>query len=154
MGQLCCPDAVSRALVLPEMGWFSRALLLETGLEYVCVGIQFVICMCVCDRSLKHLPGFMAAAEEMGQLGVETIACVSVNDAFVMDAWGKAAGVENFLMLADGNAAFAKAMHATIDLQDKGVGIRSRRYSLIAKDGIVRPQNSHLSAHPQWMQDT
>lgn len=92
--------------------------------------------------SLKHLPGFIQKADELRAKGVDTIACVSVNDAFVMDAWGKTqeAG-DKVLLLADGSAKFTKAIGAELDLSDKGLGVRSRRYALLADDGVVKALN-------------
>ena len=87
--------------------------------------------------SLKHLPGFIDRADELKAKGVDTIACVSVNDAFVMDAWGKSVGADGkVLMLADGSAVFAKAIGAELDLNDKGLGMRSRRYAMLVDDGV------------------
>ncbi|KAG0628150.1 hypothetical protein M758_1G005100 [Ceratodon purpureus] len=94
--------------------------------------------------SNKHLPGFVAKAEELRQAGVDTLACVSVNDAFVMQAWGKSAGVgENVLMLSDGLGKFTQALGTTVDLTDKveGLGVRSRRYSMLVEDGVVKVLN-------------
>ncbi|CAL8467359.1 g6896 [Coccomyxa elongata] len=92
--------------------------------------------------SLKHLPGFVEKADEIKAKGVDTIACVSVNDAFVMDAWSKSADVgDKILMLADGSAIFTKAIGAELDLTDKGLGIRSRRFALLADDGVVKELN-------------
>jgi peroxiredoxin len=69
--------------------------------------------------------------------GVDAIACISVNDAFVMDAWGKSVGAgDKVLMLADGNGQFAKALGVELDLADKGLGLRSRRYALLADDQV------------------
>lgn len=92
--------------------------------------------------SLKHVPGFVEKADELKQKGVDTLACVSVNDAFVMSAWGKdlKAG-DKILMLADGNAQFTKALGAELDLVDKGLGLRSRRYSMLVEDGVVKVLN-------------
>ena len=88
--------------------------------------------------SMQHLPGFIEKAKEIRARGVDTIACVSVNDAFVMDAWGKAKGAGNdVLMLADGNGALAKALGLDFDGSGIGFGLRSQRYALIAKDGVV-----------------
>lgn len=88
--------------------------------------------------SMKHLPGFIEKAKEIKAKGVDTIACVSVNDAFVMDAWGKAQNAgTNVLMLADGNGALAKALGLDFDGSGIGFGLRSQRYALIAKDGVV-----------------
>jgi peroxiredoxin len=88
--------------------------------------------------SAQHLPGFVEKADEIRAKGVDTIACVSVNDAFVMDAWGKAQGVgDKVLMLADGNGDFAQALGLDFDGSGIGFGIRSQRYALVAQDGVV-----------------
>ncbi len=88
--------------------------------------------------SAKHLPGFVAAAGDIKAKGVDTIACLSVNDPFVMGAWGKDQNVgDKVLMLADGSAAFTRALDTVLDLTERGLGIRSRRYSMIVDDGVV-----------------
>jgi peroxiredoxin (alkyl hydroperoxide reductase subunit C) len=88
--------------------------------------------------SAKHLPGFVQHAEEFKAKGVDTVACISVNDAFVMGAWGKDQGTEGKVeMLADGAAAFAKAIGLELDLNGRGMGWRSQRYALVAQDGVV-----------------
>jgi len=92
--------------------------------------------------SLKHLPGFIEASEEIKAKGVDTIGCVAVNDVFVMDAWGKHVNTdEKVMMLADGSALFTKALGTDLDLTDKGLGIRSRRYSMLIDDGVVTVLN-------------
>ncbi|GFR48057.1 hypothetical protein Agub_g9891 [Astrephomene gubernaculifera] len=92
--------------------------------------------------SLKHVPGFVEKADEFKQKGVDTIACVSVNDAFVMSAWGKEQRTgDKVLLLADGNGDFTRAMGVELDLADKGLGIRSRRYSMLVEDGVVKTLN-------------
>ena len=92
--------------------------------------------------SAKHLPGFKEKAAELKAKGVDTIACVSVNDVFVMNAWGKDQGVgEDILMLADGNGAFTKAVDLELDASRFGMGPRSQRYSMIIKDGVVKELN-------------
>ncbi|DBB09326.1 hypothetical protein WJX82_007491 [Trebouxia sp. C0006] len=92
--------------------------------------------------SLKHLPGFMEKADDLKAKGVDTIACVAVNDAFVMDAWSKSVGTDDkILMLADGSAVFTKAIGVELDLADKGLGIRSRRYAMLLDDGSVKELN-------------
>ena len=92
--------------------------------------------------SAKHLPGFVREADAIRAKGVDVIACVSVNDAFVMDAWGKSQDVgDNVMMLADGSAAFTTAIDATVDLTERGLGVRSRRYSMIVEDGVVKQLN-------------
>ncbi len=88
--------------------------------------------------SAKHLPGFVSKAGEIKAKGVDTIACRSVNDAFVMGAWGKDQGVgDKVLMLADGSAELTKAMGLELDLIERGLGLRSDRYAMIVEDGVV-----------------
>src|SRR3978361_2833 len=88
--------------------------------------------------SAKHLPGFVQNAEALKAKGVDTIACIAVNDAFVMGAWGKDQNTSGKVeMLADGAAAFAKAIGLELDLNARGMGWRSQRYALIAEDGKV-----------------
>jgi peroxiredoxin len=92
--------------------------------------------------SASHAPGYIAQAEAFKAAGVDEIWCVSVNDAFVMGAWGrelKAAGKVRFM--ADGSADFAKATGLTLDLTGKGLGLRSNRYSMLVKDGVVKSLN-------------
>jgi peroxiredoxin len=93
--------------------------------------------------SMNHLPGFVAACEAIKAKGVDTIACTSVNDVHVMNAWAKHAGAEGkILMLADGNAAFAKAVGLEKDLAVAGMGLRSSRYSMIVDNGVVTKLNA------------
>jgi peroxiredoxin len=92
--------------------------------------------------SAKHLPGFVNHYEALKAKGVDTVACVSVNDAFVMDAWGKAQNVgDKVLMLADGNADFAKAMGIEMDGTGFGMGLRMKRFSMYVVDGEVKSFN-------------
>lgn len=89
--------------------------------------------------SAKHLPGFVHHADEIKSHGVDAIACVSVNDAFVMGAWGNAQGAgEKVMMLADGNGDFTKALGLDMDATKYGMGIRSQRYAMIVEDGVVK----------------
>lgn len=89
--------------------------------------------------SEHHLPGFVAREEDLRANGVDRIACVSVNDAFVMDAWGRDQGVgDGILMLADGNGDFTRAMGLEFDGSSFGLGERSRRYAAVIEDGEVR----------------
>src|SRR5260221_3601463 len=89
--------------------------------------------------SAKHLPGFVEKAAELKAKGVDTIACVSVNDAFVMGAWGKEQNVgEKVMMLADGNAEFTKAMGLELDGTANGMGTRSQRYSMLVDNGVIK----------------
>jgi len=88
--------------------------------------------------SAKHLPGFVEKADEMKAKGVDAIACVSVNDAFVMGAWGKDQKVgDSVMMLADGNGDLAKALDLTMDASGHGLGLRSQRYAMVVEDGTV-----------------
>ena len=92
--------------------------------------------------SAKHVPGYVEQADALKAAGVDEIWCLSVNDAFVMGAWArdqKTAG--KLRMLADGDAAFAKATGLTLDLNGKGLGLRSNRYSMLVKDGKVARLN-------------
>ena len=92
--------------------------------------------------SAKHLPGFKEHAAELKAKGVDTIACVSVNDMFVMKAWAKDQGItDEVLMLADGNGDFTKALGLEMDGSKFGMGLRSQRYSFVAKDGVVEKLN-------------
>ena len=91
--------------------------------------------------SAKHLPGFAEKAEELKAKGIDEIACISVDDAFVMGAWKKADGSEDITMLADGNGEFAEAIGLTMDGSGFGMGKRSQRYSMIVDDGEVRKLN-------------
>lgn len=92
--------------------------------------------------SASHVPGYTELAQQFKTAGVDEIWCISVNDAFVMGAWAKQLNTEGKVrMLADGSAFFAKATGLTLDLTDKGLGLRSMRYSLIIKNGIVTHLN-------------
>ena len=91
--------------------------------------------------SAKHLPGYVEKAADLKAKGVDEIACVSVNDAFVMGAWGKANGSDDVTMLADGNGDFATALGLDADFSGFGMGKRSQRYSLIVNDGVVEEVN-------------
>jgi peroxiredoxin len=85
-----------------------------------------------------HLPGFVMRADDLKAKGVDTIACVSVNDAFVMKAWGEANDVgDKVVLIADGSAVFTKEVGLDVDLTGGGLGVRSKRYAMILKDGVV-----------------
>ena len=89
--------------------------------------------------SAQHLPGYVQAAEEFKAAGVDEIWCVSVNDAFVMGAWGRELQSQGRVrMLGDGSADFAKATGLTLDLTARGMGLRSDRYALVVDDGVVK----------------
>lgn len=89
--------------------------------------------------SAKHVPGYVTHADALKAKGVDEIWCVSVNDAFVMGAWGRELGTKGKVrMLGDGNAEFSKAIDLTLDLTGRGLGIRSNRYAMIVRDGVVQ----------------
>ena len=92
--------------------------------------------------SAKHVPGYVSKAAEFSAAGVDEIWCVSVNDAFVMGAWGREQKTGGKVrMMADGSALFAQATGLTLDLTAKGMGVRSQRYSMLVKDGVVQTLN-------------
>ena len=88
--------------------------------------------------STKHLPGFIRATDQLKAKDIKKVICISVNDPFVMDAWGKVHNVENkILMIGDSNAVFTKNIGAELDLNKKGLGIRSSRYTMLVEKGRV-----------------
>lgn len=88
--------------------------------------------------SAQHLPGFVQNADAIKAKGVDTIACMAVNDPFVMEAWGKDQNVgDKVMMLADGSAKFTKELGLELDLVDRGLGVRSQRFAMIVNDGTV-----------------
>ena len=91
--------------------------------------------------SEAHLPGYVANADKIKAKGVDSVVCVSVNDAFVMNAWGKGQNADEIMMVADGNGEFTKAMGVELDGSGFGLGTRSIRYSLIAEDGKITTLN-------------
>jgi peroxiredoxin len=92
-----------------------------------------------CHRN--HLPGYVAKAQDIKAKGIDAIAVTSVNDVFVMDAWGKASGADGIELLADGNGDFARAIGLTLDASGNGLGTRSKRYSMVVDNGVVRSIN-------------
>ena len=91
---------------------------------------------------LKHLPGFIESAGEFKQHGVDTVACVAVNDPFVLAAWAeKSGGKGKVLFLSDGNAEFTKKIGMDFDGSGNGLGVRSKRYSMLVQDGVVKSFN-------------
>lgn len=92
--------------------------------------------------SAKHLPGFVEKADAIRAKGVDDIVCLAVNDAFVMDAWGKASNAEGKVhMVADGNGELAKAFDLEMDGSGFGLGKRSQRYAMVVEDGVVKQVN-------------
>ena len=90
---------------------------------------------------MTHLPGYVVNADKIKAAGVDTIVCMAVNDAFVMDAWGKAQNAEEIMMLADGNGEFTTALGLELDGSGFGLGHRSQRFAMIVDNGVV----SHLN---------
>lgn len=97
-----------------------------------------------------HLPSFVETASALSAAGVDRIVCISVNDPFVMDAWGASQGVgDDIILAADGNADFAKAIGMDIDVSGAGLGVRSKRYAMVIEDGVVTqflPEEDGFSA--------
>jgi peroxiredoxin len=92
--------------------------------------------------SAAHLPGYVVASDDLFARGVDRIVCLSVNDAFVMDAWGKAHNADDrVMMIADGSATFTRALGLELDLDAAGMGVRSQRYAMVVNDGIVEVLN-------------
>ncbi|GAB4238974.1 MAG: peroxiredoxin [Kiloniellaceae bacterium] len=92
--------------------------------------------------SAKHLPGFVEKAADIKGKGVDSIICMSVNDAFVMDAWGRDQKVgDKVQLLADGNGDFAKALGLELDATGVGLGIRAQRFAMVVEDGVVKTLN-------------
>src|SRR5580700_8604721 len=92
--------------------------------------------------SQRHLPGYVERAAELKAKGIDEVACVAVNDAAVMGAWGKSQGTEGKVtMLADGSGDFARALGLELDLTRGGLGVRSKRYSMLVDNGVVKSLN-------------
>jgi len=92
--------------------------------------------------SAKHLPGYVENADALRAKGVDTVACLAVNDAFVMEAWGKDQKTgDKVLMLADGSADFSKALGLELDLTANGMGVRGKRFSMLVENGVVKTLN-------------
>jgi len=94
--------------------------------------------------SITHMPGYVVNADKIKAAGVDTIACMSVNDVFVMGAWGQAQNAEEILMLADGMGEFTAALGLELDGSAFGLGTRSQRFAPIAEDGVIK----HLNVEP------
>lgn len=89
--------------------------------------------------SARHLPGFVDHVDEIRKKGVDRVVCIAVNDVFVMDAWGKSAGVgDRIVMAADGNAEFTRALGLELDARGFGMGTRGQRFAMIVQDGVVK----------------
>ena len=91
---------------------------------------------------MTHLPGFVTHAQELKSKGVDTIACVAVNDVFVMNAWSEQTGAKDIIIfLADGSADFTKSIGMELDASGVGLGLRSQRYAMLVDDGVVKVMN-------------
>jgi peroxiredoxin len=102
---------------------------------------------------LKHMPGFVAQAEAFKARGIDTIACVAVNDIHVLTAWAKASGADGkILFLADGNGDFTKAIGMELDASGFGMGLRSKRYAMLVEDRLVNAM--HLEAQPGMAEES
>ena len=88
--------------------------------------------------SMAHLPGYVVNADAIKAKGVDSIVCLAVNDAFVMDAWGKDKNAEHLMMVGDGNGAFTKAVGLEMDGSGFGLGTRSQRYAMVVENGVVK----------------
>ena len=91
--------------------------------------------------SARHLPSYVEKAQDLKESGVDQIACVSVNDPFVMAAWNERDGSQDITMLADGNGEFSEAIGLSMDGAKFGMGMRSQRYSMLVNDGVVEQLN-------------
>jgi len=100
--------------------------------------------------SVAHLPGFVVHYDAIKAKGVDTVACLAVNDAFVMDAWAKSQNAEHILMLADGNATFTKACGLALDASAHGMGERSKRFAMVIDNGVV----SHIAIDEKGLEAT
>tara|TARA_B100001142_G_scaffold70308_1_gene70594 strand:- start:99 stop:575 length:477 start_codon:yes stop_codon:yes gene_type:complete len=96
--------------------------------------------------SMAHLPGFVVHVDDIKAKGVDAVACMSVNDVFVMHAWGQSANAEHLMMLADGNAEFTSALGLELDGTGFGMGKRSQRFAMIVDDGVVSMLNVDAGA--------
>ena len=96
--------------------------------------------------SAAHLPGFVVHVDDIKAKGVDTVACMSVNDVFVMHAWGQSANAEHIQMLADGNGTFTEALGLVLDGSGFGIGARSQRFAMVVDDGVVTLLNVDAGA--------
>ncbi|MDG1485036.1 MAG: peroxiredoxin [Porticoccaceae bacterium] len=96
--------------------------------------------------SAAHLPGFVVHVDDIKAKGIDTVACMSVNDVFVMHAWGQSANAEHIQMLADGNGTFTEALGLVLDGSGFGMGARSKRFAMVVDDGVVTLLNVDESA--------
>jgi len=132
------PEAKFRVMTAEGPGWKSTDEVFK-GKKVVLFAVPGAFTP-TCHKN--HLPGFVQNADAIKAKGVDTIAVTAVNDGFVMDAWKKASGAEGKVeFLADGNGDFAKAIDMTLDGSANGLGTRSKRYSMLVEDGVVKKLN-------------
>jgi peroxiredoxin len=132
------PVGTFKQLVTNGIANIDTAMLLK-GKKVVLFGLPGAYTP-VCSAS--HLPGFVAKSEELKAKGIDDIVCISVNDPFVMQAWGKEHGADGKVtMLADADGAFTRAIGLSVDLPDYGLSGRSERYSMVVEDGVVKTIN-------------
>ena len=132
------PEAKFRVMTAEGPGWKSTDEVFK-GKKVVLFAVPGAFTP-TCHKN--HLPGFVQNADAIKAKGVDTIAVTAVNDGFVMDAWKKASGAEGKVeFLADGNGDFAKAIDMTLDASANGLGTRSKRYSMLVEDGVVKKLN-------------
>jgi peroxiredoxin len=128
------PDVTLKAVTPQGTEDVSTGTLLGSG-RVVLFGVPAAFSPTCSDY---HLPGFVMRAEELATKGVDRVVCVSVNDIFVMDAWGKSLHADGIVMLADHVGEFTKGMGLTMDATDFGLGVRSQRYAAVLQDGVVQ----------------
>ncbi len=127
------PSVSIKAIIQDEIVDMTTGTLFEKG-KSVLFGLPGAFTP-TCSAS--HLPGYVVQADAIKAKGVERIVCMSVNDAFVMKAWGNASNAEEIVMLADGNAEFTKALGLDFDVSVAGMGVRCMRFAAIIEDGVV-----------------
>ena len=117
----------------------------DISIEALCAGKKVVIFSVpgaftpTCDA--KHLPGFVQKAAAFKAKGIDTVACMAVNDVFVMNAWGKASNAGDILMLADGSGDYARALGLELDARGFGMGTRGQRFAIVANNGVATHVN-------------
>ena len=131
------PDAKFRVMTADGPGWKSADEVFK-GKKVVLFAVPGAFTP-TCSNN--HLPGFVKNAAAIKAKGIDTIAVTGVNDVFVMNAWKKSAGADSIEFLADGSAAWAKAVGITADLTERGLGVRSGRYAMVVDDGVVKTLN-------------
>ncbi len=136
------PSATFKQLTANGVATIDTAMLLK-GKKVVLFGLPGAYTP-VC--SAYHLPGFVAKADDLRAKGVDAIACISVNDPFVMQMWGKEHGADGkVMMLADADGAFTRAIGLSFDMPEYGLSGRSERYSMVVEDGVVKSINIEKS---------